>query len=226
MLRQGGAVCALPNGFCQAGRINCFLDDELRSAQIEADGVITHGRRYRAGVKSESVNVRYVLAFGGQITQAPFLRGTSVNASRTPVRQEGDGYGRGPSVRRNDLLCTLRCARRSAKERLVSYHCAQRRYLSAMLFHAALFSLLRRKLAIWPHSMAWLRSSSDEFMGRLPVLSVLLKLFDCPKGSRLGGNYLIVYEVGDGRRYRAGPRWLRTAADANGLMEAAPVRWM
>jgi hypothetical protein len=52
----------------------------------------------------------------------------------------------------------LRSFRRSAKERLV---CAQRRYLSAILFHAALFSLLRRKLAISPHSMACLRSSSD-----------------------------------------------------------------
>ena len=53
-------------------------------------------------------------------------------------------------------------------ERLVSYHCAQRRYRSAMEFQAALFSLLRRKLAIWPHSIACLRSSSDGFMG-LPV---------------------------------------------------------
>ena len=53
---------------------------------------------------------------------------------------------------------------RSAKERLVSYDCAQRRYLSAMLFHSALFSLLRRKLAIWPHSMACLRNVSDELI--------------------------------------------------------------
>jgi hypothetical protein len=54
-------------------------------------------------------------------------------------------------------------------DRLVSYHCAQRRYLSAMLFQAALFSLLRRKSAIRPHSIACLRSSSDGFMGRVPV---------------------------------------------------------
>jgi hypothetical protein len=59
-------------------------------------------------------------------------------------------------------------------KRLVSYHCAQRRYLSAMLFHAALFSLLRRKLAIWPHSMACLRSSSEGFMG-LPMHEFLQK---------------------------------------------------
>jgi hypothetical protein len=49
---------------------------------------------------------------------------------------------------RRDPFCRLCSFRRSAMERLVSYHCAQRRYLSAMLFHAALFSLLRRKLAI------------------------------------------------------------------------------
>ena len=51
----------------------------------------------------------------------------------------------------------------------MSYDCAQRRYLSAMLFHAALSSLLRRELAIWPHPTACLRSSSDGFMNRPPV---------------------------------------------------------
>jgi hypothetical protein len=34
-------------------------------------------------------------------------------------------------------------------ERLVSYHCANPRYRSAMSFHAALFSLVRRKVAIF-----------------------------------------------------------------------------
>src|SRR5580700_8773048 len=54
------------------------------------------------------------------------------------------------------------------RERLVSYHCAQRRYRSAMSFRAALFSLVRRRLPICPHSMACLRSSSDRFTCRLP----------------------------------------------------------
>jgi len=43
--------------------------------------------------------------------------------------------------------------------------------LSAMLFHAALFSLLRRNLAIWTHSTACLRSCSDEFIGVSPCRS-------------------------------------------------------
>ena len=47
-----------------------------------------------------------------------------------------------------------------------------------MLFHAALFSLLRRELAIWPHSIACLRSSSDGFMGRLPVHAFFQNSFD------------------------------------------------
>src|SRR5580704_909773 len=40
------------------------------------------------------------------------------------------------------------------RERLVSYNCAQRRYRSAMSFQTALFSLVRRRLPICPHSMA------------------------------------------------------------------------
>src|ERR1700731_2566838 len=50
-------------------------------------------------------------------------------------------------------------------ELLASHHFAKRRYLSAMLFHSAWFSLLRRKVPIWPHSTACLRRSSDEFIG-------------------------------------------------------------
>jgi hypothetical protein len=35
--------------------------------------------------------------------------------------------------------------------------------------------LVRRKLPIWPHSMACLRSSSDGFMGYLPEQAFLPK---------------------------------------------------
>jgi hypothetical protein len=65
----------------------------------------------------------------------------------SPVTSGGD-YVRWSSERRRAPFCRLASFRRSARERLVSHRCAQRRYRSAISFHAALFSLVRRKVAI------------------------------------------------------------------------------
>jgi hypothetical protein len=122
-------------------------------------------------------------------------------------------------------------------ERLVSYHCAQRRYRSAMVFQAALFSLLRRKLAIWPHSIACLRSSSDGFMGlpvhgffrefsaeqKVPVLVAIICL--CVRSGRttVSKKSDLLRRLVGGRRCRCGSR-RRDTAGTRSLLPQFPSR--
>jgi hypothetical protein len=66
--------------------------------------------------------------------------------------------------------------------------------------HLAAFDGMPAKFLGWIHGQSPVQES--KILGRT-------------KGSIPVGKYLIVYEIGDGRRYQAGVKWrLRTAVDA------------